>query len=117
MRKYISIILSLVLFIFCISSTIVFGGEASEGKRTQTVYSVLGWDGQIKNTSVVNWLRVNTDEKEIIDSPNLKKHCLSSSYSESGNRGRKPYLEYLEGSSSDCFIPGLLKKNYLLNLK
>lgn len=41
--------------------------------RTQTVYSVIDWSGSVRETSVVNWLRIDADGAiEVKDNPELK---------------------------------------------
>ncbi len=110
MRKRVSIILSLVLFFFCVSSAVVFGEETYEGKRTQTIYSVLGWDGKIKNTSVVNWLRFNEGNSKVQDNPELENIVVLHPTAKKVIDGDKLYWEIPQDSSSDLFYSGTTNK-------
>lgn len=49
-------------------------------ERTQTVYSIMDWNGNVKETSVVNWLRArNYTGSQVTDMPELEKTTILQS--------------------------------------
>lgn len=68
MRK----VLALTIIFTVIFIQLVFASEV-QIKRTQTVYSVLDWNGKVIDTSIVNWIRANGKGKFTIeDNPELE---------------------------------------------
>jgi putative membrane protein len=62
MRKIvISIIIAMI-----VTAPFVFAADL-QIKRTQTVYSVLDWDGKVLDTSIVNWIRIEGEGKIAIE--------------------------------------------------
>ncbi len=64
--------IALILFILANASIVFAIPETNTIRRTQTVYSVLDWNGMVKETSLVNWLRLDVKgEIEVRDNPEL----------------------------------------------
>ncbi|HOO96636.1 MAG TPA: hypothetical protein PKV16_03640 [Caldisericia bacterium] len=88
MRRVLTLsLLSLILVLQCVS--FVFATESETIKRTQTVYSVIDWDGNLKETSVVNWIRYNgTGNINLSDNPDISEIVplnTDTSYSKDGD--------------------------------
>ncbi len=72
MRKYIGLTVAVLMLLILISPAFAAMNNIKKVSRTQTVYSVLNWDGTVQNSSVVNWLRIDGDgELKIEDDPRL----------------------------------------------
>jgi len=72
MRKYIGLTVAVLMLLILISPAFAAMNNIKKVSRTQTVYSVLNWDGTVQSSSIVNWLRINGDgELKIEDEPGL----------------------------------------------
>jgi methyl-accepting chemotaxis protein len=85
-------------------------------ERTQTVYSILDWNGNPIETSVVNWLRVSGDVKvAITDNPELDKINILDSESEPERKDAK--LIWNTDGNDDIYYTGETTKPLPVQIK
>lgn len=99
-------ILVLLIIVFMFAAPFVFGSDF-QIKRTQTVYSVLDWDGKVMDTSIVNWIRVEGKGKFAIeDYPEIENLTTLDPEIRPIMENKKVLWNIESGGTKDIFYTG-----------